>query len=400
MSTKSFRGAPFGVQSARFDVSGVHPKSKTPGTLTQVAYDKKATNDISRSLGPGKYNVANGSFSAKVVRERSSGPGWQRAYETMQESKCPHLLYIEEWKKKQTQKKLLGPGTYEIKDFSELLDSKPGSVRGICETRERRFNFLRKNDVPGPGTYGEGGIPSAAIEKKQKRSKSCIGMLESGKSERKLPEVGSHLCPGQYNYKSFSDELTERVVSKRGPYDLFTGSRNKPLTVGHFAAPNRANLGPGQYDIRSFLNELANEHYNRRGRFLKMERFPDHPGNRIYFSTLSQYPRGKIDIGPGSYTPMDLSKPEATKRSVFGSSAGRFNKHAMKYFKASNNPVGPGRYNVDRFYRAQTVNGNSSVFNSKTGKLDLVRDNYMIERIRKTVLPTKERVLMVPIDAV
>ena len=42
------------------------------------------------------------------------------------------------------QKKLLGPGTYEIKDFVELLDSKPGSVRGVCETRDRRFSTVGK----------------------------------------------------------------------------------------------------------------------------------------------------------------------------------------------------------------------------------------------------------------
>ena len=48
---------------------------------------------------------------------------------------------------------------------------------------------------------------------------------------------GSALCPGQYNTKSFTDELAERVISKRGPYDLFTGDRNKPITVGYFAAP-------------------------------------------------------------------------------------------------------------------------------------------------------------------
>lgn len=48
---------------------------------------------------------------------------------------------------------------------------------------------------------------------------------------------GSALCPGQYDTKSFTDELAERVISKRGPYDLFTGDRNKPITVGYFAAP-------------------------------------------------------------------------------------------------------------------------------------------------------------------
>ena len=35
-----------GILIIRFDVSGLHPKSKTPGTLTQVAYDKNSINDI------------------------------------------------------------------------------------------------------------------------------------------------------------------------------------------------------------------------------------------------------------------------------------------------------------------------------------------------------------------
>ena len=48
---------------------------------------------------------------------------------------------------------------------------------------------------------------------------------------------GSHLCPGQYEMKSFTDELEARVISKRGPYDLFTGERNKPISVGYFALP-------------------------------------------------------------------------------------------------------------------------------------------------------------------
>ena len=39
--------------------------------------------------------------------------------------------------------------------------------------------------------------------------------------------------------KSFTDELEARVVSKRGPYDLFTGERNKPISVGYFALPVR-----------------------------------------------------------------------------------------------------------------------------------------------------------------
>ena len=39
--------------------------------------------------------------------------------------------------------------------------------------------------------------------------------------------------------KSFTDEMDRRMVSKRGPYDLFTGERNKPIAVGYFALPVR-----------------------------------------------------------------------------------------------------------------------------------------------------------------
>ena len=30
----------------RFDVAGIHPKSKTPGTITQVFYDKKSMGNL------------------------------------------------------------------------------------------------------------------------------------------------------------------------------------------------------------------------------------------------------------------------------------------------------------------------------------------------------------------
>lgn len=48
--------------------------------------------------------------------------------------------------------------------------------------------------MPGPGTYGEGGIPSALVEEKEVKSVSNVGMLDSGKSyKRQLPEVVSTL---------------------------------------------------------------------------------------------------------------------------------------------------------------------------------------------------------------
>lgn len=143
MSQKKFSGAPFGVQTSRFDIAGIHPKSKTPGTVTQVAYDKKCMLEVNRRLGPGSYNIDVGGFNPKSVSERSSGPGWERAFETARLAKIPHLLYKEQWEKKQLQKQLLGPGTYNINDFIDQMAKKPGSTRGVCETREARFDTTK-----------------------------------------------------------------------------------------------------------------------------------------------------------------------------------------------------------------------------------------------------------------
>lgn len=44
--------------------------------------------------------------------------------------------------------------------------------------------------MPGPGTYGKGGIPHALMEEKQLKSASTVGLLDAGSSgKRQLPEV-------------------------------------------------------------------------------------------------------------------------------------------------------------------------------------------------------------------
>ena len=54
--------------------------------------------------------------------------------------------------------------------------------------------YFHQSQVPGPGTYGEGGIPHSAIEKKAQQSTSTVGMLDAGSSTpRNLPSVVSHI---------------------------------------------------------------------------------------------------------------------------------------------------------------------------------------------------------------
>jgi len=399
-SEKKYSGAPFGTQLGRFQVAGTHPKSRPPGSFTQVSYDKKSMLPLNRKLGPGLYNNDNGSFSQKNVAERASGPGWARAYETSQAAKIPHLLHKAEWEKKELQKCKLGPATYNIPDSFEDLKNKPKSTRGVCQTRAQRFPNSGVSEVPGPGTYGKGGIPHALLEEKQLKSASTVGMLDAGASgKRQLPEVGSALCPGQYNCKSFTEQLADRVISKRGPYDLFTGDRNKPILVGHLAAPNKGNLGPGEYEIKSFLDELDIKQKIHHGKFSKVDRAPDVPSDRIYCRTLSQWPRKRDEPGPGHYDLQDLSRPEAARRPPFGSSAERNDKKATTFFLGSNNPVGPGRYNISNWHDKQHKNATQSAFKSNTKRWDPTRDKYLRERIRSKDVMVKDRVFLVPNEA-
>ena len=67
------------------------------------------------------------------------------------------------------------------------------------------------------------------MEEKAHQAASTVGMLEAGGTNlRQLPTTGSDLTPGQYCHASPIQELLNKTVSKRGPYDLFTGERNKP----------------------------------------------------------------------------------------------------------------------------------------------------------------------------
>ena len=107
------------------------------------------------------------------------------------------------------------------------MNSKPSSSRGVCQSLDARIGKENKfhSNLPGPGTYG---VPWAASEDKTNQSTSTVGMLEGGGARLKAqPMTGSDLSPGQYKYASSIEQLLNKTISKRGPYDLFTGDRHK-----------------------------------------------------------------------------------------------------------------------------------------------------------------------------
>ncbi|KAK2184735.1 hypothetical protein NP493_255g04008 [Ridgeia piscesae] len=391
---KKFSGAPFGIQTVRFDVAGVHPDNKKPGAYTQVPYFI----GTGTALGPGSYEVDVGAFDQKTLDRNAEGPGWARQYAMERIAALPYLLYKEQWEEKRMQKRKLGPGTYEYRDFMQLAE-KPRSTKGMLDSSEIRFRQKHANATPGPGTYGKGGIPHTLTEEKNHQSASTTGMLSTrAKCDRSLPLYGCPLGPGTYPFKSSVDDVLKDSCSKRGPYDTFSEDRGKPMKTGHHARGYSSNLSPGQYPLGTFLDELGSKEKKKHGEFSKCDQHPEKPCERVFAFTLRQYPRRPSEPGPSHYKPNHnfLKKPpsQAKKSPPFLSSAVRNDKFAVKFFTGNSNPVGPGRYDIQKWHEKQHRNGQTSTFKSKSERPNHARAKFLQERIREKDVLLKDRIFI------
>ncbi|XP_078075548.1 ciliary microtubule-associated protein 2-like [Mustelus asterias] len=380
MEVKQFLGAPFGTQKARFDVYGVHPDRKKQGSYTEVSYDKRATGERESRLAPGYYNVDTGDFSAREVSRKASGPGWARAQEIEKFAQTPQLFYKEQKLKKMFLETSLGPGKYEIPSFLDQLKKKNFQSRGVCDTNEERFKKKKDVNSPGPGTYGKGGIPTAVLEENAQKSFGTQGLMDSKTAKNQsLDTVGCDLAPSAYDLGNSIDNLMTRVVSKRGPYDLFTGERSDRIKTGHLAT-NPLNLYPGMYKFMSFTDDLLSPAKKRYGRFSTMEQYPFPPVERIFYSGLNMFrpPVGKSAF----YDVRELPRLENRKPPPFLSSTSRGGRVPVKLLTFNPNNVAVGRYDPTK-YNQKAVNGCNSSFKSKTQRYlsNMERDKYMQERL-------------------
>jgi len=353
----------------------------------------------SEKLGPGCYEVDIGDFTPSAVARRSDGPGWARAYETSHMLALPYLLNKEEWIKTQEMKRKLGPGSYNFRDSMDTPPCKTYS-RGLLDLKEARFRDGKVNVTPGPGTYGVGGVPHAILEEKAHKSYGTIGMLDcGGDGLRSLPLVGSHIGPGTYPIKSSIDELAKKQVGLRGPYDVFSTDRGKPMNTGHYAQAMTYNLSPGQYNHKTMTDDMVSNCKRKHGEFGIAVQYPPKPIDRIIASTLALKPRESSEPGPGHYDASDphtKHKSNAFKSPPFLSSSQRSDKIATKFFTGNFNPVGPGRYDVNKIEEAQDINGYQSVFRSKSERPSGQRLKVLQERLRARNIPVEKRSFLIP----
>jgi len=284
--------------------------------------------------------------------------------DTEKMAKIPHILYRETWQKNKEIARLRGPGQYNPK--FPLTGTKYLSKdyqRGMIDMKSDRFNY-KYDTQPGPGNYG---IPDQVVVAKKHFSRK--GMLEAGNRSRELPHVGSKLPPGAYNPEpGFAKKITNKVVSLKGPYELFTTDRGKYLTGHRLEQHNK--VGPGQYESPpSFVDDLINNPSKKyHGRFHQLAKPSKKPiayqnHGRVYQSTLSMVPRKSCDPGPQTY---EVARRPVTSYQMdppFGARQKRFDRRFWVKFLGNgcNSQVGVGRYNPDK-KSMRNVNGCQSAF--------------------------------------
>uniref|UniRef100_A0A8C2VH91 Ciliary microtubule associated protein 2 n=1 Tax=Chinchilla lanigera TaxID=34839 RepID=A0A8C2VH91_CHILA len=354
VATKWFRGAPFGVQSHRFDVSAVYPNQKKCSTFTEAPYSRSHSVEVSH-IGPGTYSCRETCFSKKKLK-KEVGTGWARAQEAARLTQLPHFRYEALLKERRLQAQKLGPGSYNLKDFLEELQQKPSSTRGLLSSGETRFSGLVGNYYPGPGNYGEKGNPYTQLEEKAWNRSHAEGLMcKMSNKPHPQSHQGSGLGPNTYSIKSSIDEYLARSAGTRGPYDIFSGDRSKPLPYGHYSEQKKK---PRELmNFQSFVEELNSRYKKKHGVFSKLPRNPDPSPERINWSPLSQCPRKLATSGPGTWLPQETACKHVNPP-PFPLASERSGVKACQTVPEIWNPVGVGRYlNIMRMETKDTGSG-------------------------------------------
>ncbi|XP_044762716.1 lymphocyte expansion molecule-like isoform X1 [Coccinella septempunctata] len=317
----------FSSSTPRFARLGLHPSLDTSGTLRKVN---------SRG-GPGQYDIG----FVRCPIKKTAECKWTRMVELEEFSKFLGYRNAPILEARAFQRIHRGPGTYNIPDDIDKRKS-CSVVENKGFTTERKFCSHFKYNFPPMNTYFRD------IFAKHPSSKKPFGKVQrfewDGLVKRfKDTEPSFKLPPNVYNVpdpKSL-EALIKRVVSTKGPYNLFTGKRDGTSIKNHFSppytiVPDWYHLEPSDIDVM-----LHHPMKSRYGKFFQEERFPKKPTSRMQIANLTMCYKDPEEPGPGHY---DLSreysfKPQEEVVHAFGSSN-------MNQRPPTPWPIhpGPGRY--------------------------------------------------------
>ncbi|TGZ66654.1 hypothetical protein CRM22_005215 [Opisthorchis felineus] len=353
MVLKNSDNVPFGSTVQRFGYQGVHPKWRPVNS--------------SPNLGPGYYNAE---LTQRVKSANAFTSLWKRHYHLQKQADL-----IKAFRSKQTPTVMGGATKPELSTLWMNFSKRHSfTKRGPIDTLAKRFPESQVEN-PGVGTYGIGGNPYIYKESmdRLRKSASSVGMMSSNTSgERNLPTAICALGPGTYKHKEYLNEILNKQTGCRGPYDLFTGPRYKYSTSD---TPD-----PGAYEIKSFLDKWNRPEHCHSGKF---RRITDQMSlGKIYTPAVGT----SVQLGPGKYDPVLPTKKQASCQNVPFLS--RSSRSAGSIFAHHPHPVGPGRYDVQRYDDSRCIWGAMSAFDSQTpARPDLKETQKISERLRPINIP-------------
>lgn len=322
---KEVSRAPFGIATKRFANIGFHPLLDVSGT-----YKKDPTN-----LCPFSYNPK--SSGCKFKR----GMDWKRKVEIEEYSKYLNYKNLDLLHELEFNRTLGGPATIDMS--VDIYKKQNHSVfKNVGFGLDTRIKDTKRNDVPPPDSYY--------------RRKEQLSTLKT-KSFSKLPTferdgfVGHFrsnapkytLAPNRYNLANTNgtDQILKKVVSLRGPYDLFTGPRDNSTIKNHFT-PSTTKT-PEYNHIEPSTIDVLLHHPSKRsvGVFLKCKRFPKKPCVRNMLIDLSLCYRNPKDPGPAHYDLTQIKSINEDKPNLYPFNTSYQHARPPMNWKIS---PGPGRY--------------------------------------------------------
>ncbi|KYB26375.1 uncharacterized protein LOC103313719 [Tribolium castaneum] len=303
---------PFGFGSAvkRFRPLGLHPELITVNTTNP--------------LGPGQYDP-----KPACCKYKNNAASWKVKLDSEEFSKYLGFRNPQVLCDRMFERTLGGPGTYELFDYKEKGVS---TLENVGFGSGERFHSAIRDETLPPGCHTLKTLTT-------KFTKTPTFEFDGITSRFKNTEPPYRKAPNRYKLPTYC--ITNKVVSKRGPYDTFTGPRDETTIKNHFAPPLFKSPDTF-YAIPSAVDHLLyHPSKKRNGKFLLEERFPEGLSVTATKNGFSMFMRDPEYPSPAQYEVSQGIK--AAKKSLHPFNSSNVNARPPANWKIH---PGPDRYKV------------------------------------------------------
>ncbi|CAH1155493.1 unnamed protein product [Phaedon cochleariae] len=289
--------APFGVATKRFIKLGFHPELDVSGAMKKTI----------TKVGPGSYNPKYTTCKSK------RGMSWKVKVETELFSKFLNYKNATLLHEREFYKSLRGPGTNDVnKNLYEKQTSAVLENKGFGANE--RFKQHDSTNIPPPDTYFRNLDDISSVTRKQ-FSKTPTFEWDGFTDRFKSTAPKNTLAANRYHVQDNKgiDTILKKVVSTKGPYELFTGPRDQTTIKNHFGPPST--IVPEYYYVKPSDADVLLKHPSKAmaGKFMKAVRFTKKPTKRHMHNDLSLCYRNPNDPSPATYNISDKISVSASK---------------------------------------------------------------------------------------